>query len=123
MTLASQLLYSTIVNVSGGPLFLNFVGVTGITLADDEEVTQFGSPFDWVRDGVIGSHIQPRRQQLEDLITTGDIAVLQTPTVVLRDLTTPAQSFMVQADGGSLEIVEIQTGVKSVTPVTYTPVP
>lgn len=110
--LASQLLYSTIVNRSGGPLHVNFVGVSGRTLADNESVSQFGTLFDWVRDGSFGFWVGARRQQLEALITAGSIAVLQTPSVVLRDVEVPEVSYMLETDDAVLAIVPVQTGEK-----------
>lgn len=126
----SQLLYSTIVNTSGSPLTINFVGVTGITLQPNETHTQFGDLFEWVREGKFGFWTTPRRQLLEELILHGKIAVLQTPSVVLGDLSTyatdswgndvPSKAFLVQANADKMEMVEIQTGTQG-TPIVVGP--
>ncbi|GIW89623.1 MAG: hypothetical protein KatS3mg109_0055 [Pirellulaceae bacterium] len=120
MAIKDQLLYSTIVNTSGSKLLLNFIGFTGVTLEPNETHTQFGTLFDWVRDGSFGLWTTPRRKMLEDVIADGKIAVLQTPSVVLGDLATyaidawgnnvPSKSFMAQANTDKLELVQVQTG-------------
>lgn len=113
MSLATQLLYTTIANVSGSALSVNFIGITGRRLAAGEEVSQFGTLFDWVRNGAFGfgSWVTPRQKQLEALIDAGSIAVLQTPTVVLRDKTVAAKSRLLQGNSAAVETAEVQAGV------------
>jgi len=110
LALVDQLLYTTVKNVSANPVHLNFVGICGQTLAASAELTRFGTLFDWVRNGAFPNFTGHREQRLIALITAGTLAVLQTPTIVLRDLAVAAVSRVVESHTGNLQITQVQTG-------------
>ncbi len=80
-------LYSTIKNTSGGRMKFGFLPPHGRELANNEEFTIFGD----VREAIIsGDRLASRRSILafEAAIERGDLQIMQTPSIILRDTVT-----------------------------------
>lgn len=101
-------LYTTIRNTSGAKLFCQFIGRSGTTLAVNQEVSLFGSVVDVLREGAFsyGSHIAPRRSNLEKLLSDGKIAIISTPAAIVKDGSN-GNSYALGSDSGSSDLAQV----------------
>lgn len=103
-------LVTTVRNVSSEPIILYALGLTGVRLQPGETAIRYGTLFEWARQTSIMRFMTPKLRQIEDLIAQGKIAVLQTPSVVLKDLSSSNKSWRWDADSDKMVMVQMTAG-------------
>lgn len=116
MSFTTDMLYTTIKNISGGILLVPFIGVGGAKLADGAEYSQLGTLVDWALISKTGLNHKIRLKNIESMVTNQKIAVLKTPAVVVRDATVTANAYRFDVANAIARIIPVQTGAAG-TPV------
>lgn len=99
-------LFTVVKNTSGVRKKFGFLPPHGRDLAPDEEVAVFGDLFNAV--GVLGGDRRSSRRHLaalEAAIERGDLTVVKTPSVLLRDTVT-GQVKALSLENGTLQAVD-----------------
>jgi len=100
-------LYSTVKNTSGGIKNFGFLPPHGRTLANNEEFTIFGD----VRQALGGNRGNERSVQRRDTaafeaaVAAGNLTILETPSLVIKDTVTN-NSKTLQSANGVLSVVD-----------------
>lgn len=97
-------LYSTFKNTSGGTKKFGFLPPHGQELAADEEFTVFGNLVEAMTRFERATD-RRHHQAFIAAIENGDIEVVHTPAVTLRDVTT-GDTKQIELDNGSLTVVD-----------------
>ncbi len=99
MTMDTSCLYTTVKNVSGVSKFFGFLPPHGRTLAANQEFTVFGNILQVLGASRGAGGGVTRRDQIafETAIESGKLTIVQTPSPILKDITTE-DSKMLQLD-------------------------
>jgi hypothetical protein len=106
-TMDTSCLYSTVKNTSGGTKIFGFLPPHGRELAADEEFTVFGD----IRQNLGGNRGSERsvarrdNTAFEAAIEAGDLIIVNTPNIILQDVTTAGVK-MLQLSNGTLSSVD-----------------
>lgn len=101
-------LYSIVKNTSGVTKKFTFLPPLGRELAPNEEFSIMGSVVEAIRSSK-GGNIQTSLEDVkafERALVRGDLRVLATPQVILRDTAVPANSKMIVLTSGAQVIVD-----------------
>lgn len=97
-------LYSTFKNISGGTKKFGFLPPHGQELAADEEFTVFGNLVEAMTRFERATD-RRHHQAFIAAIENGDIEVVNTPAVTLKDVTT-GETKQIELDNGTLTVVD-----------------
>jgi len=100
-------LYTTVRNTSGATAKLGFIPPHGKKLANNADVTVFGDIWDRMTKG--GRLNERARASFEAALLAGDIEIVQSPALLLQDLSTVAVK-QVSVTGGTLGVSDPSWG-------------
>ena len=105
MPLDTSCLYSTVKNVSGKSKVFGFLPPHGRRLDVAEEFTVFGD----IKQAVIRHERTEGRRNIiafELALVRGDLEIINTPNVILEDVSNPGVTKMLRLSNGSLGVID-----------------